>query len=59
MARRDRKVRRRGAIDDRRNDAGRQEGEGSEEADVPFAQGLTLGMLFALAKMLRKLGRGG
>jgi hypothetical protein len=33
---------RRGAIDDRRNDAGRQEGEGSEEADVPFAQGLTL-----------------
>jgi len=36
-----REVRRRGAIDDRRNDAGRQEGEGSEQADVPFALGLT------------------
>ncbi len=41
----DREVRRRGAIDDRRNDAGRQEGEGSEQADVPFALGLTLGDL--------------
>ena len=39
----DREVRRRGAIDDRRNDAGRQEGEGSEQADVPFTLGLTLG----------------
>ena len=36
-------VRRRGAIDDRRNDAGRQEGEGSQQAHVPFALGLTLG----------------
>ena len=41
----DREIRRRGAIDDRRNDAGRQEGEGSEQADVPFALGLTLGNL--------------
>ena len=39
----DREVRRRGAIDDRRNDAGRQEGEGSEQADVPFTLGFTLG----------------
>ena len=31
------------AIDDRRNDAGRQEGEGSEQADVPFTLGFTLG----------------
>jgi hypothetical protein len=28
---------------DRRNDAGRQEGEGSEQADVPFTLGFTLG----------------
>ena len=41
----DGEIRRRGAIDDRRNDAGRQEGEGSEQADVPFALGLTLGNL--------------
>src|ERR1700730_14213603 len=39
----DREVRRRGAIDDRRNDAGRQEGEGSEQADVRFALGFTPG----------------
>jgi hypothetical protein len=32
-----------GAIDDRRNDAGRQEGEGSQHADVPFALGLPFG----------------
>jgi hypothetical protein len=38
----DREVRGRGAIDDRRNDAGRQEGERSHQADVPFALGLTL-----------------
>jgi hypothetical protein len=31
----DREARRRGAIDDRRNDPGRQEGGGSEQADVP------------------------
>jgi hypothetical protein len=29
--------RRRRAIDDRRNDTGPQEGEGSEQTDVPFA----------------------
>ena len=29
----DREVRRRGAIDDRRNDAGRKEGKGGEQAD--------------------------
>jgi hypothetical protein len=40
-----RSVRRRGAIGNRRNDAGRQEGEGSEQADVPFAMGLTRGNL--------------
>src|ERR1700730_6290793 len=39
----DGEVRRRGVIDDRRNDAGRQEGEGSEQADVPFTLGFTLG----------------
>jgi hypothetical protein len=33
----DREVRRRRAIDDRRDEAGRQEVEGSEQADVPFA----------------------
>ena len=38
-------VRRRGAIDDRRNDAGRQEGEGSQQADVPFALGFMFGDL--------------
>src|SRR3984893_19090722 len=42
---RDREVRRRGAIDDRRNDAGRKEGKGGEQADVPFALPLTLGNL--------------
>ena len=36
----DREIRRRGAIDDRRNDTGREEGEGSEQTDVPFALGL-------------------
>src|SRR6202030_3335282 len=41
----DREVPRRGAIDDRRNDPGRQEGDGSQQADVPFALGLTLGNL--------------
>jgi hypothetical protein len=41
----DGEIRRCGAIDDRRNDAGRQEGEGSEQADVPFALGLTRGNL--------------
>jgi hypothetical protein len=36
----DGEIRRCGAIDDRRNDAGRQEGEGSQQPDVPFALGL-------------------
>jgi hypothetical protein len=36
----DREIRRRRAIDDRRNDTGPQEGEGSEQTDVPFALGL-------------------
>jgi hypothetical protein len=34
-----------GAIDDRRNDARRQEGKGGEQADVPFAPHLPLGNL--------------
>jgi hypothetical protein len=41
----DGKIRRCSAIDDGRNDAGRQESEGSEQANVPFALGLTLGYL--------------
>jgi hypothetical protein len=41
----DREVRGRGAIDDRHNDARRQEGKRDEQADVPFALGLTLGNL--------------
>ena len=41
----DGEIRRRDTVDDRRNDAGRQEGEGSEQADVPFALHLTLGDL--------------
>jgi hypothetical protein len=41
----DRKVRRRGPIDNRRNDARRQEGKGDEQADVPFSLDLTLGDL--------------
>ena len=41
----DGEIRRCGAIDDRRNDAGRQEGERSQQADVPFPLGLTLGDL--------------
>ena len=41
----DREVRRRGAIDDRRNDARRKEGKGGEQADVPFALPLPLGNL--------------
>ena len=32
-----------GAIYDRRNDAGRQEGKRDEQADVPFSLDLTLG----------------
>ena len=36
----DREIRRRRAIDDRRNGTGPQEGEGSEQTDVPFALGL-------------------
>jgi hypothetical protein len=39
----DREVRRCGAIDDRRNDARRQEGKRDEQADVPFSLDLTLG----------------
>ena len=38
----DREVRRRGAIDDRCNDARRKEGKGGEQADVPFALPLPL-----------------
>jgi len=34
----DREIRGRAAIEDRRNDAGRQEGEGCQQADVPIAQ---------------------
>src|ERR1700731_3537977 len=41
----DREVRRRGAIDDRRNDARRKEGKGGEQTDMPFALRLTLGNL--------------
>ena len=41
----DREIRRRGAIDDRRNDAGRNEGEGCQQADVPFTLGFALGNL--------------
>ena len=41
----DREVRRRGSINDRRNDARRQEGKGGEQADVPFALDLTLSNL--------------
>ena len=41
----DRKVRRRGPIDDRRNDARRQEGKRDEQADVPFSLDLTFGNL--------------
>src|ERR1700730_2598294 len=36
----DREIRRRRAIDDRRNDTGPQEGERSEQTDVPFALSL-------------------
>jgi hypothetical protein len=42
-------IRRRGAIDDCRNDAGRNEGEGRQLADVPFTLRFTL----------RNLGEGG
>ncbi|MGB6176754.1 MAG: hypothetical protein WBF43_10570 [Methylocella sp.] len=35
----------RGALDDRRDDAEQQEGKGSQQADVPFALGLTFGDL--------------
>ncbi len=38
----DREIRRRSAIDDRRNDAGRNEGKRCQLADVPFALGFTL-----------------
>jgi hypothetical protein len=41
----DREVRRRGSINDRRNDARPQEGKGGEQADVPFALDLTLSNL--------------
>jgi len=41
----DREIRRRCAIDDCRNDAGRQKGNGSEQADVPFALGFMFGDL--------------
>jgi hypothetical protein len=41
----DRKIRRRCGIDDCGNDAGRQKGEGSQQADVPFALGFMLGNL--------------
>ena len=41
----DRNVRRRGPLDDRRNDARRQEGKRDEQADVPFSLDLTLGDL--------------
>src|ERR1700719_4144421 len=40
-----RKIRRRCGINDCGNDAGRQKGEGSEQADVPFALGFMLGDL--------------
>ena len=33
----DREVSRRGALNDRRDDPGRHEGEGSQQADMPFA----------------------
>jgi hypothetical protein len=36
----DREICRRHAVDDRRNDTGPQEGEGSEQTDVLFALGL-------------------
>ena len=39
------RFRRRGAVHDCGNDAGRQEGEGSEQTNVPFALGLALGDL--------------
>jgi hypothetical protein len=39
------KIRRRCAIDDCGNDAGRQKSEGSEQADVPFALGFMFGDL--------------
>jgi hypothetical protein len=35
-------ISRRGAVDDRRNDAGRNEGEGRQQTDVPFALGFAL-----------------
>jgi hypothetical protein len=41
----DREIRRRAAIDDRRDDAGRHEGEGCQQADVPFALVFTLSNL--------------
>src|SRR5713101_3341595 len=41
----DREIRRRGSIDDRRNDTGRNEGERSQQADVPFALSFTPGDL--------------
>ena len=41
----DREVRRRGAINDRRDDAGRHEGEGRQQADMPFALAFSLGDL--------------
>jgi hypothetical protein len=41
----DRKIRRRGPIADRRNDARRQEGKRSQQADVPLSLDLTLGNL--------------
>src|SRR5450759_2620190 len=41
----DREIRRRAAIDDRRNDARRHEGEGCQQTDVSFALAFTLGNL--------------
>ena len=41
----DGEIRRCGAIDDRGDDAGRNEGKGCQQADVTFALGFTLGNL--------------